>query len=194
MLTPENIQKIKRINVSANGELTKKRTKEVLKAASNAEKRAIDALTGLKRVSLNRVYTTGSISAKIAVAIAQKMNIDPAYLTGEADERGTCTSERMAAFLEAKGYADIAKKVASAAKRERMKATAASAEEKTIAFEETTMPAIGCAVAADICEACAEMSEDEACLLLHSLFVKAKYSAAAKTTLDILKKQLMQGA
>jgi len=93
MLTAEIIQTLNRRNVSVDGELTKQRTKEVLKGAKRAAKNDIDALAGLQRVSINRVYTTGNISAKIAIAIAQTLNIDPFYLTGEADEQGECTED-----------------------------------------------------------------------------------------------------
>jgi len=118
MLTAENIKKMKQNNVSVNSDLTKQRTKDVLKTATRQQKNDIDALAGLKRVSINRVYNTGSISAKIAVAIAQTLNIDPAYLTGETTERGECNDLVLDSFLIEKGYSELTK-LSAASKRPR---------------------------------------------------------------------------
>ena len=68
MLTAETIKTLKQTNVSADGDLTKQRVKELLQAASKDQKAEIDDLAGLKRTSINRVYATGNISAKIALA------------------------------------------------------------------------------------------------------------------------------
>ncbi len=90
MLTVEEIKTMKQTNVSKDGVLTKQRVKEVWSAAVKSQKKEIEALTGLKRTSIQRVYATGSISVKIAAAFAQILDVNPYYLTGEAGEATGC--------------------------------------------------------------------------------------------------------
>ena len=202
MLTSEIIQKLKQVNVSMDGELTTQRAKDVLKAASRAQKNEIDALAGVKRVSINRVYATGNISAKIAIAIAQILNVNPFFLTGEADERGECTDEILNSFLTAQGYADLVEEPAKPARKTRTKKAAVPAvEEPSEAVEETPAVDAPPVPVADspIADAqtvtpeqtptdttqlqVVEMTEEEANLLLHSLFVQAKYSLKSQAIL-----------
>ena len=202
MLTAETIQRLKRGNVSVNAELTMQRTKDVLKAAKRTEKNEIDALAGMQRVSINRVYATGNISARIAVAIAQILNINPFFLTGEADERGECTDEMLRSFLTTKGYADIIEEPAKPARKTRAKKAAASTDDATPApMEETPAPAAdetpaptvetrmpdNKSIVADYMQSenkkIYEMTEEEANTLLHSLFIQAKFSCTAKAIL-----------
>jgi len=281
MLTAELIQEMKRNNVSNNTELTKERVKDAYKSAAREQKNEMAALAGVKKTTFERVYATGSISAKIAVAIAKTLNINPLYLTGDTDERGEGTEKDLLAFMNAKGYKDLAKKAKKATpgktRVKRVKAekaetpadllsepfdeaaadkpaetcedacddacadadanadTCADAVPETCcetpadtecaecadkpagtcpdACEET--PAEACAeVCADACaetpeEPCCaecdaeddgdgededtmsipytEMTEEEASILLHSLFIQAKYSSEARTLLDFIK-------
>ena len=205
MLTAETIQKLKRGNVSVDANLTMQRTKDALKAAKRTEKNEIDALAGVQRVSVNRVYTTGNISAKIAIAIAQILNINPFFLTGEADERGECTDEILSTFLMAKGYADLVEQPAKPARKTRAKKAPAPSTGGTIApvgetlapkADESPVPIVESEVP-DVKEVITdnhrqsenyrkkilEMTEEEANLLLHSLFVQAKFSLKAQTML-----------
>ncbi len=110
MLNAENVKTMKQTNISADGDQTKQRVKEILKGASKEQKVEMTELSGLKLTSLQRVYATGNISAKIAVAIAQVMNVDPNYLTGEAGEPGEYSAEIINAFLSAKGYDSLVQK------------------------------------------------------------------------------------
>ncbi len=183
MLTSDMIKALKQVNVSTDGALTKERTKEVLKSASREQKRQIDALAGLKRASINRVYTTGSISAKIAVAVAYVLGVDPNYLTGEADKRGECTNELIAAFLAAKGYKDVAEKAAKPPRKPRQKrAPKAAAAPEPAPIQEA---AVADEVAAP--PAAAGLTEDEAITLLRALFVRAQYGGDAGGTLGKVK-------
>ena len=211
MITADIIQKLKRSNVSVNADLTTQRTKDALKAAKRAEKNEIDALAGVNRVSINRVYATGNISAKVAIAMAQVLNIDPFFLTGEADERGECTDETLQSFLTAKGYADLIEEPVKPARKTRAKrAPAASIEEAPAPVDETPAPVVyDLPVPAaesqipDVQEVTPdhspiksgllhddEMTEEEATTLLHSLFIQAKYSPFAKASLRRVKKLL----
>ena len=104
MITETLIGELKQSNVSLDAEKTKLRVSEVWKTATKDEQNTILALTGLTRPSLQRVYKTGSISAKIIVVMAQTLNLDPFYLTGEADEHGVCSDDLLRSFLVSRGY------------------------------------------------------------------------------------------
>lgn len=192
MLQAELVQKIGQKNVSKNAELTKQRTQELLKAASRKDKTAIDELTGLKRISLNRVYKTGSISAKIAVSIAQVLGIDPYYLTGEADERGKCTDKGVREFLTDKGFGNLLEQAPKPARAVRAKKNA----ETPVAPVEPEFVSEPELVAGQepIVDSSVELTEDEASLLLRSLYIQARHSAGAKIALGTVKRILAHGA
>jgi len=202
MLTAEIIQTLSRKNVSENGELTMQRTKEVLKGASRAAKHEIDALAGLKRVSINRVNTTGSISAKIVIAIAQTLSVNPFYLTGEADEKGEFTDDLLNEFLLAKGYPQLVNSVEKPARKRRGKAKEAVTEPPMSAAEEPPVVAEPVEQEVSLTEPAEEpeitpdnsnlqdhieLTEEEAVQILHSLFIQAKYSNAASDSLSRVK-------
>ena len=174
MLSADIIKSLKQKNVSVNAELTTQRAKDALKKAKRAQKNEIDALTGLKRVSINRVYSTGSISAKVAIAMAQTLNIDPFYLTGESDEKGSCTDKQINAFLIAKGYAGSAVSKTPKAKEASAPVSAEYVSDGESADEASFV----------------EMTEDEAVHLLRSLFIQARYSAVSKELLEQVKAML----
>ena len=176
MLSADIIKTLKQNNVSVNAELTAQRAKDALKNAKRIQKNQIDALTGLKRVSVNRVYATGSISAKVAIAMAQVLNIDPFYLTGESDQKGACTDKQINAFLIAKGYAGSPVPAAKPPKAAAAPVSVSAAEGSGEYDGEA--PFI-------------EMSEDEAVHLLRSLFIQAKYSAVSKELLEQVKAMLV---
>ena len=130
MITEALIGQLKQVDVSKDTEKTKLRAGEVWKAASTDEQNTILALTGLKRSSAQRVYKTGSISAKVVVAFAQTLNIDPFYLTGEANKRGVCSDELLRSFLSNHGYEKLLPEQAEA-KPKRPKQTRKKPVEQT---------------------------------------------------------------
>ena len=154
-----------------------------------------------------RVYNTGSISAKIVIAIAQILNINPFFLTGEADERGECTDEILRSFLTAKGYGDLVEEPAKPARKTRArKAPAPSTDEIPATVEETPAPVVDELPVPAVKSSLPvvqniipdpmpikhddEMTEEEATVLLHSLFIKAKYSPTSRYDLLKTKKLL----
>jgi hypothetical protein len=50
--------------------------------------------------TIYRIPNTGSITAKLAIAAAQCLNVNPLYLTGEADEVGECTDKNLNTLLK----------------------------------------------------------------------------------------------
>jgi len=212
MVAAEIIQTLSRRNISVDGELTKLRTKETLRSASRAAKKDIDALAGLKRVSINRVTATGSISAKVAVAIAQTLGINPFYLTGEADDKGAFTEKLLLRFLTDKGYGDLVASLEKPVRRRRASFSRKDdAPEQLALFDEPTeLPEEGGSeaeeaapptddAAPDVVEVVVPedtqtldaLSEEETVQVLRSLFIQAKYSCSAYDVLNKVKALLM---
>jgi hypothetical protein len=104
VITESLVRQLKQVNISKDAEKTKSRTSEAWKAASKDAQTAIIELTGLAKSSVQRAYKTGSISAKLVVAVAQTLNLNPFYLTGEADEQGACSEDLLRSFLISYGY------------------------------------------------------------------------------------------
>ena len=104
MLEQDFLKQLKQVNISKDGEKTKVRFKEVWKAASSTKKNEVKGLAGVAQNTIYRVGNTGSISAKLALAIAQVLNINPLYLTGEANEVGEYTDKSVNSLLRKHGY------------------------------------------------------------------------------------------
>jgi len=132
MVTLALIQQLKQSNISKDGPKTSARVQEIWKAASAAQKQAVCDLSGSAKATVYRIFKTGGISVKLALAISQVLNLDPRYLTGEADERGAYADADVAKFLSRLGYDKLLndqEKAARVAQRElaRQKKEAAAA-------------------------------------------------------------------
>jgi len=99
MLEAKYIQQLKQSNISADGEKTKERVEKLWKAAAAEQKQAILEMAGVIAATIYRVYKTGSISAKLAVPLAQVLNVDPFYLMGQEDEPGEFSDEALRKLL-----------------------------------------------------------------------------------------------
>ena len=78
---------------------------ELFKAASKTEKASIESMSGLGRATMYKAIGTGNLSAKLAVAIAQTLNVNPFFLTGESGDRGACSDKIIRDFLIGKDKA-----------------------------------------------------------------------------------------
>ena len=107
MFNTEFISQLKQSNISADGEKTKAHVQEVWKAAKADAKKATIKLAGVSINTVYRVISTGSLSAKLAVALGQTLNVDPSYLTGETDEHGECSDTLIKDFLKKHGYGKL---------------------------------------------------------------------------------------
>ena len=99
MLSAEQIQSLKRSNVSIDAEKTKLRFEEIFKSAKIKQKQAVRELAGVSSQVAHNIYNTGNISAKMVIAVSQVLNINPFYLTGEADEPGEFSEEALRELL-----------------------------------------------------------------------------------------------
>ncbi|MCL2235369.1 MAG: hypothetical protein FWB98_02880 [Defluviitaleaceae bacterium] len=106
MLKPEFIQSLKQTDVSTDASKTATRLREIWSVLEKSQRDEVLEFVGLKKTSVERAYKTGSISAKLAVSVAQVAKICPRYLTGQNDEsalRGDL-SGALTNFLKDLGY------------------------------------------------------------------------------------------
>ena len=169
MINAALIQQLKQSNISKDGEKTSARVQEVWRAASAAEKQAVCDLSGSAKATVYRIFKTGGVSAKLAIALSQVLKVDPLYLTGEVDERGVYNEAAATSFLSRLGYDKVLMeqdKVVRRAQREavRQKKTAEATEEPTV----DTYP-----VAKEVPKSEIVTSEDLV-VLLQSLEIRAK--------------------
>jgi hypothetical protein len=104
MITKEEFKSLKQISISKNPEKSKVRILETFKNSTKAQKNEIQELTGFS--NFNNYYNagkTGVASPKVVVSLAAVLDISPKYLTGEIDEKGTCTADDIAEIFKAYG-------------------------------------------------------------------------------------------
>jgi hypothetical protein len=177
------ITQLKQTNVSADAEKTKVRVAEAWKNASKDDKTAVATLAGVNQSSIVRAYKTGNISAKLIVPLAQTLNVNPFYLTGETDEFGESSAELLKEFLVKLGYGSLAAKKAPAKRKferrtkNEVKPVVAESTEPVQEVEAIIEPVLesveisvddGAQTLADV------LTNDEAILLLQSVLLKAK--------------------
>jgi len=106
-ISADQLQQLKRTNISQDAEKTKQRVEELLRPAKIALKKEIRELAGITSQVFHNIYSNGNLSIKTVLAIAQTLNINPFYLTGEADEPGRCTDARIRELLLKHGYREF---------------------------------------------------------------------------------------
>jgi len=146
MLTTDQIKSLKQNNISVDPEITKQHTQQVWKAAKNAVKNDVIALAECAKGTVYRVFQTGSISIKLAIAIGQVLNVSPYYLTGEADKPGEFSEALLLQLLEQHGYKKLLAEIALPAeeapkpKRKYTRKQKAVAEEAVVESEIEAVP------------------------------------------------------
>jgi len=118
MLTLENLATLKQVNISKDADKTKERVEQLWKSQSNAKKKELTEFAGCIAATFHRIYKSGAIHMKLALALAQTLNINPYYLTGEADEPGEFSDALLLQLLEQHGYKKLAEELAPPAPAE----------------------------------------------------------------------------
>ena len=179
MINAALIQQLKQSNISKDGPKTSQRVQEVWKAASAADKQAVCDISGSAKATIYRIFKTGGISAKLAIAMAQVLHTDPLYLTGEADERGAYSESAATTFLSRLGYDKLlieqdkaVRRAQREAARQKKDAASAPAEEATPALAEP-MPAEDKSAAKEA-PAGEIVTNEDLLVLLQSLEIRAK--------------------
>jgi len=195
MINAALIQQLKQSNISKDGPKTSARVQEVWKAAAAADKQAVCDLSGSAKATIYRIFKTGGISAKLAVAMAQVLHVDPLYLTGEAEERGAYNEAAATKFLSRLGYDKllieqdkaVRRAAREAARQKKVEAEAVPAAEE-IPVAEALKPAAKEAPTAEI------VTNEDLLVLLQSLEIRAKAGIPeAKKLLGQIKLLLLGG-
>jgi len=104
MLDTARLQQLKQTNISVDSEKTQKRVLELWQGLRIKQKQAIRELAGITAQPIYRTQETGNISARLAIAFAQSLNVNPLYLTGGVDEPGECSEGVIRELLLKYGY------------------------------------------------------------------------------------------
>ena len=174
MVTSALIQQLKQSNISKDGEKTKVRVQKIWKAATANQKAAVCELSGSAKATVYRIFKTGGISAKLALAMGKVLYVDPLYLTGELDEPGEYVDADAMELLVRLGYNKLLVEHEKAQRRAQREA--AKQQKK----EEEPAPAAPAAEAAAEKPALKEVpageivTNDDILVLLHALEIRAK--------------------
>ncbi|MCL2748402.1 MAG: hypothetical protein FWE59_07090 [Oscillospiraceae bacterium] len=98
---------MKQNNISIASAKTKERLSDAWKSASKAKQDTILEMSGVARSTVCRAYRSGGISAKLAMAMAQVLGMDPFYFTGESDAPGALSDELTTLFLHTHQYGEL---------------------------------------------------------------------------------------
>ena len=186
MLNASQVQQLKQSNISTDGDATRERVEKLWKAAAAEQKQAVLELADVVSATIYRVYKTGSLSAKLAVPLAQVLNINPFYLTGEADKPGECSEVALRELLLKHGY----KKIVAEAnlKRPYTKQQQQTEEPPAASAEVEIEPEVVVALAPQLPPNSDALTGDDLHLLLNALNIQAKAGiASAKDKLNHIK-------
>ena len=111
MITADQLGTLKQVNISVSPEKTAQRTEQLWKSQSNAKKKELTEFAGCIATTFHRIYKTGAIHMKLAITLAQGINVNPYYLTGEADEPGEYSDALLVQLLEQHGYKSLAEEL-----------------------------------------------------------------------------------
>jgi hypothetical protein len=104
MLSSETIKQLKQGNISKDADKTKERIETVWKAMDKEARKDMLELAGLAKITAERAYRQGKVSARLMAAISQASGTDPYYLSGETDEPENFTDELLEQYLTGLGY------------------------------------------------------------------------------------------
>ena len=168
MINAALIQQLKQSNISKDAEKTSARVQEIWKAASAAEKQAVCDLSGSAKATIYRIFKTGGVSAKLVIAIAQVLKVDPLYLTGEAESRGAYNEAAATSFLSRLGYDKLLIEQDKAVRRAQREAVRQKQEAAEASSDFAEKPLAPKAPSGEI------VTSEDLLILLQSLEIRAK--------------------
>lgn len=182
----------KRVNVSADAEVTMERARETWRGLSNAQKQEVLTLADVGQSVAHNTYKNGHLGAPIAIAMAKTAGINPAYLAAQTDRKGRFTPKTVNAFLSTLGY-DVA---------DEPSAEDANPELESVSEESAEISEEPAAVECGACEPSdgpdtefaptAMLLDDDLYILLKALLIKAQVSDEAKKTLAEIQELLIR--
>lgn len=197
MFTSETIKQLKQVNISADAEKTKARIAGLWKNAPKPKRAEVLELSGVALATVQRAYKTGNVSAKLAIPLAQTLDVNPFFITGESDSAGECTEALIAELLEKLGYQKLLKAY-EAAERSRIRRekresgkqqTAETSGDEAGAGDEGEAPA---EESVPCCEAAEEAKDDGACCAARDSAAALADSLTEEDMLLLLKAALLR--
>lgn len=205
LLSHEQIATLKKnLSVSKNPDKTKERVQADFKAATKEQKNTILELSGQAANSIYRVYNTGSVNARIVMAMAQTLNVQPWYYTGEVDERASADDGQMLQFLKVHGYNNLVKELGE--KPPKRKYNRKPKDENAAPAETPAPIEVKAEEAPTVAEKYADvrwyepyaelfgsskLTKEESVQLLEALLTQAKYSEDAAKKLVVVERLLL---
>jgi hypothetical protein len=186
MITSTLIQQLKQSNISKDSEKTGKRVQKIWRSATSEQKTAVCEMSGSAKATVYRIFKTGGISAKLALALGKVLYVDPLYLTGELDEPGEYTDADAMELLVRLGYNKLlveheknqrrAQREAAIRHPKPVEAHAVPEEEAPAAASATELPVLAAEEKPAAKEAPAGeiVTNDDILILLQSLEIRAK--------------------
>ena len=154
------------------------------------QKQAIRALADITAQPIYRTQETGTIFAKLVLAFAQSLNVNPFYLTGEADEPGECTDGAIRELLIKYGYRGIVASMGPAKRKYERHVKPDVVESPVDESTEEDVPVNGSPIASapQLPPSSDALTVEDLQQLVFALYVQAKAGIAnAKEKLDQIK-------
>ncbi len=181
MLDKKIARSLKKTNIGKDPTIVMRRVRALWYSLSRAAREEVLDMAGVKLTTLQRAYRTGSISAKLALPLAQAADASPYYITGETEERGAYSDDLAIQMLKTHGYG---KEASSLAKKKGWETRHAAAEaapaddapEFALSFEEKAP----------------EIAFDDCVALLRSMTLRAEFNPRSAEALQQIKKLLLE--
>lgn len=108
MLNSNIIKTLNSKNISSNPDITKQRLNTLWKNCNKQQKEKAVQLGGYTDTrSFNKSRTSGLISVRMTVTLAQTLDIDPFYIIADVDSKSNCSMDKIKNFLNQFGYGQV---------------------------------------------------------------------------------------
>jgi len=190
MINKKSFESLKQIDVSKDKELTKIRVKETWQGLVQAKRQEVLDWAGISKNTVARSYTKGNITPRLTAAFALVLNINPHYLTGEAESTDGYSEDLLTAFMNGKTNAKKKPPKSTAKKGARKPAPEPDAEpEPPAIIKPRKKPAAADDIGSILDKANSlsqnekvkinNMTEEEIIYLVKALLYRSKYNAEA---------------
>jgi len=92
-------------NISLNTDETRTRLDVLWNSTTKIQKEKAVEIGGYTDTrSFNKTRTSGLISARMVIALALALNVDPFYINADLDDKADCTDEKVMEFMRKYGF------------------------------------------------------------------------------------------
>lgn len=95
-------------NISSNTNETRRRLDDLWSSTTKMQKEKAVEIGGYTDTrSFNKTRTSGLISARMVIALALALNVDPFYINADLDDKADCTDEKVMEFMRKYGFGHL---------------------------------------------------------------------------------------